>query len=191
MKQQLTESYLSHKRWIANGDKVFGHPEYSSGYTYNGIITTQCDAGDYDKDNRGNTEVEALADAKKIIFYVPQGWTAIEFRFRFNGTAADQHALQCFGSAGQDYYDRFATLTIDAGDMQHTSGDAGTGIIFCDTIVPTVERWLTTQTELTSTADDIGRYTMNLHGYDRIWMVASTLDTENSGTTLYVDVKQV
>jgi hypothetical protein len=191
MKQQLTESYLSHKRWIVDGDKVFGHPEYGNGYTYNGKITTAAVAGDWNKDNRGNTEVEALADAKKIIFYVPQGWVALEMRWRFNGTAGDQHVLQCFAAAGKDYYDRFATLTIDTGDMQHTAGAAGTGIVFIDTVVPSVERWLTTQTELTSTADDIGRYTMNLHGCDRIWAVASTLDTANSGTTLYVDFKQV
>ncbi len=191
MRQQLSESYLQHKRWITHGQQVNGHPEYGNGYVYNGTITTQCDAGDYDKDNRGNTEVEALATAKKVIFYVPQGWVAYEMRFRFNGTAGDQHVLQCFASAGKDYYDRFATLTIDTGDMQHTAGAAGTGIIFIDTIVPSVERWLTTQTELTSTADDIGRYTMNLHGYDRIWIVASTLDTANSGTTLYVDFKQL
>lgn len=190
-RQQFTESYLSQKRWITHGDKVFGHPEYSSGYTYSGTITAQCAAGDYDKDNRGNTEVEALTATKKVIIYVPQGWVSIEYRFRFNGTAGDQHVLQCFASAGKDYYDRFATLTIDTGDMQHTAGAAGTGIIFIDTIVPSNERWLTTVTELTSTADDIGRYTMNLHGYDRIWFVASTLDTANSGTTLYIDFKQV
>jgi hypothetical protein len=159
--------------------------------TYDGTITTQCDAGDYDKDNRGNAEVEALAAAKKVIIYLPVGIVSVEFRFRFNGTAGDQHVLQCFAAAGVDYYDRFATLTIDTGDMQHTAGAAGTGIIFIDTIVPSVERWLTTQTELTSTADDIGRYTMNTHGYDRIWFVASTLDTANSGTTLYIDWKQV
>ncbi|KKL60628.1 hypothetical protein LCGC14_2203400, partial [marine sediment metagenome] len=121
----------------------------------------------------------------------PNGIVSIEFRFRFNGTAADQHVLQCFIAAGVDYYDRFATLTIDTGDMQHTAGAAGTGIIFIDTVVPSVERWLTDMTEITSTADDIGRFTMNMHKYDRIWFVASTLDTANSGTTLYIDWKEV
>ena len=191
MRQQYTESFLSQKKWITHGDKVFGHPENSSGYTYNGTITTQCDAADYAVTARDNTSVEALATAKKVIFYVPQGWVSIEFRFRFNGIAADQHVLQCFASAGQDFYRFFGQLTLDQGTQQHTSGAAGTGIWFIDTVVPATESWHTTVTELTSTSNHIGGYTMNLHGYDRFWFVASTLDTANAGTTLYIDVKQV
>ena len=148
MKQQLSESYLSHYYWHTDGENLPVIPAKGvAKATYDGTITAAAAAGDWDKDNRGNAEVEALAAAKKVIIYLPIGIVSIEFRFRFNGTAADQHILQCFAAAGKDYYDRFATLTIDTGDMQHTAGAAGTGIIFCDTIVPSVERWLTPQTE--------------------------------------------
>jgi hypothetical protein len=191
MRQQYTESYLGHKYWIASGDKVYGHPEYGNGYTYQGTITSAAAAGDWDESELDNTAVEALADAKKVIFYVPQGWVTTEFRFRYNGTAGDQHVLECFASAGKDHYRHIDQLTIDQGAQEHTAGAAGTGIHFIDTVVSAGEQWMTVTKELTTTTDNIGGWMINNHGYDRFFFVASTLDVANSGTTLYIDVKQV
>ena len=191
MRQQLSESYLSQARWIVNGDQVFGHPDNSNGYTYDGTIITAAAAGNFDKDNRGNTEVEALAVAKKSIFYVPQGWVSAEARFRYNGTAGDQHVLQVFAAAGIDHYRFIDQLTIDQGSQLYTAGAAGTGIDFIDTVVSAGEQWFTATKELSFTTDHIGGWMLNLHKYDRIWIVASTLDVANSGTTLYIDWKQL
>lgn len=191
MRQQYTESYLSQARWITDGDKVFGHPDNGDGYIYDGTITTVAAGTDYDEDQRGNAAVEALAAAKKSIFYVPQGWVSAEARFRYNGTAGDQHILQVFAAAGIDHYRFIDQLTIDQGAQEHTAGAAGTGIKFIDTVVSAGEQWFTATKELTFTTDHIGGWMLNLHKYDRIWIVASTLDVANSGTTLYIDWKQL
>lgn len=193
MKQGLSESFLSHYGWHMNGDAIpwFRDSEGRLPAIYDGIITTQCDSADYAVTARDDASVEALAAAKKVIIKPPNGVVALELRFRFNGGAADQHVVQLFAAAGVDFYNLVATLTLDQGTQQHTSGAAGTGIWFIDTIVPSNEKWLTAQTELTDTSNHIGGYTMNMHGYDRLWAVASTLDTANSGTTLYVDWKQL
>lgn len=188
MRQQISEDYLGHKFWHCNGEVQAWLPDNP---VYDGTITTQADAADFATDARDNASVEALTDGKKVLVKPPNGVVSIEFRFRYNGTAGDQHVLQLFAAAGKDYYDLVDSLTIDQGAQEHTSGAAGTGIDFCDTIVSAGEKWLTATTELSDTSDHIGRYTMNCHGYDRFWFVASTLDTANSGTTLYIDWKQL
>jgi len=192
MQQQKSESFLSQARWIMDGDKVFGHPDNGNGYKYDGTITTAVGATDWDEDQRGNTAVEALAAAKKSIFYIPQGWVSAEVRFRYNGTAADQHVLQVFAAAGKDHYRFIDQLTIDQGAQEYLTGAAGTGIDFIDTVVSAGEQWFTATKEITWPAGDhIGGWMLNLHKYDRIWIVASTLDIANSGTTLYIDWKQL
>ena len=191
-RQQLTESYLGHKYWHMDGEDLPVTPAAGEARaTYDGVITTECDAGDYDVTHRDNTNVEALAAAKKVIIKPPNGVVAIEFRFRFNGTAGDQHVLQKFLAAGNDYYDLVDVLTIDQGTQQHTAGAAGTGIWFCDTVSSADEKWLTDTRQLSDTSNHIGRDTQNMHGYDRVLWLASTLDTANSGTTLYIDWKQL
>lgn len=191
-RQQFSESYLSHYKWHMHGEDLpVTPPAGEAQATYNGTITTQCDSADYAVTARDNASVEDLAAAKKVIIKPPTGVVAVEFRFRFNGIAGDQHVLQKFLAAGDDYYDLVDVLTIDQGTQQHTAGAAGTGIKFCDTISSAGEKWLTVTTQLSSTTNNIGRDTQNMHGYDRIWFVASTLDTENAGTTLYIDWKQL
>lgn len=189
MRQQLAESYLGHKYWHKDGDKI-SIPEGTS-YTYNGKITSQCSSGDFDVTHRDDASVEDLTDAKKVLIKLPNGIVSIEFRFRYNGIAGDQHILQLFAASGVDFYRYFAQLTIDQGTQQHTSGSPPAGSWFIDTVLPANEEWHTPQTELTDTSNHIGGYTMNTHGYDRIWIVAPTLDTANSGTALLIDWKQL
>jgi hypothetical protein len=191
-RQEFSESYLGFGKWHIHGEDLpvtpaKGQPKA----TYNGIITTAAAAGDFDVTHRDNASVEALAVAKKVIIKPPNGIVSIEFRFRFNGTAGDQHVLQKFLACGDDFYDLVDVLTIDQGTQQHTSGAAGTGIKFIDTVVSAGEKWLTDTRQLSDTVNHIGRDTQNMHKYDRIWFVASTLDTANSGTTLYIDWKEV
>ena len=180
-RQELSESYLSQARWIANGDKVFGHPEHSNGYTYNGIITTQADAGDYAVTARSNTSVEALAAAKKIIFYIPQGWVSLEFRYRTDGSEDDDSVVQVFAAAGKDHYRHVDQHTIIQGTQLYS-----TGIYFNDTITSAGETWITATSEPAPT-NGIASYIMNCHKYDRLWIVANDLDT----TSIYVDFKQL
>jgi len=192
-RQEFSESWLSHYYWHMDGQKTPWIPSSPEGIdsVYGGKITTQCAAGDYDETHRDNTSVEALAAAKKVIIKFPPGIVSVEFRFRFNGIAGDQHILQKFIAAGNDYYDLVDVLTIDQGTQQHTSGAAGTGIWFIDTVSSAGEKWLTATSQLNDTSNHIGRDTQNMHGYDRVLWVASTLDTANAGTTLYIDWKQL
>ena len=194
-RQQFSESYLSHYNWHMDGDKTPWIPSSPEGVdaVYDGKITAQCAAGDYDVTHRDNTNVEALAAAKKVIIKFPNGVVSFELRFRFNGIAGDQHILECFMAAGNDYYNHCVTLTLDQGTQQHTAGAAGTGIWFIDTVAPSNEsnRWLTDRTEVSDSSNHIGGYTMNIHGYDRLWIVGSTLDTANAGTILSIDWKQL
>jgi len=191
-RQQYSESYLSHYYWHMHGEDLPVTPAKGEARaTYNGIITTEADAADFAVTARDNTSVEALAAAKKVIIKPPNGVVSIEFRFRWNGIAGDQHILQKFLAAGDDFYDLVDVLTIDQGTQQHTAGAAGTGIWFCDTISSAGEKWHTATTQLSDTSNHIGRDTQNMHGYDSVWFVASTLDTANAGTTLYIDWKQL
>ncbi len=191
-RQEYSESYLGFGKWHVHGEDLkvtpaAGQPKA----TYNGIITTAADAADFAVTARDNASVEALADAKKVISKPHNGIGSIEFRFRFNGIAGDQHVLQCFAGAGVDFYRYWGQLTIDQGTQQHTAGAAGTGIWFIDIVLPANEEWHTAQTELSDASNHMGGYTMNTHRYDRFWFVASTLDTANAGTTLYIDWKQL
>ena len=187
-RQEFSESFLSHYKWNVHGDRI-SLPGKAS-YIYNGQITTVAAAGNFDVTHRDNANVEALAAAKKVIIYLPNGLVSLELRFRYNGVDGDQHILEIFAASGVDFYRWLDTLTIDQGTQQHTSGAAGTGIHFIDVVSSAGEQWLTPTTEITTT-NEMGGFTMNMHGYDRLWIVASTLDVANAGTTLNIDWKQL
>ena len=181
-RQQFTESYLSQARWIVNGDKVFGHPENSSGYTYNGKITTQAEAANYAVTARSSSSVEALTAAKKVLFYIPQGWVSLEMPFRSDGNDGDDSIIQIFAAAGPEHYMWIDQLTITQGTQLYS-----TGIYFVDTIVSAGEAWVTDTRQISPANNHVARNEMNCHKYDRIWIVANDLDT----TSIYVDFKQV
>ena len=138
MKQQLSESYLSTYYWHEHdSDQPWLQTDPQT--NYKGTITTQCDAGDYAVGERDNAAVEALADAKKVVIKLPNGIVSIEFRFRFDGSAGDQHVLQMSAAAGVDHYRFVAQLTLDQGTQVHTTDS----IYFIDTVVPANESWKT------------------------------------------------
>jgi hypothetical protein len=178
--QQMSETYLNQYRWIKDGDNIDWLPMTSEHVfaTYNGKITTQADAGDYNATNRTDALVEALTEAKKVLIKPKNGTVSLELRFRSDGSALDDSIVQLFGAAGVDHYIHMAQLTVTQG----TQIDSGS-IYFCDGITPANEIWITAASELTTTNNYIGRYVFNTHGYDRFWIVANDLDT----TTLYVD----
>jgi len=179
MRQQLSESYLSHYYWHEDGE--IGVAPYLE-TAYDGKITTQCASGDYDGDNRTDALVEALADAKKVLIKLPSGIVSVELRFRSDGSANDDSIIQLFAAAGVDHYRNICQLTVTQGTQKHSGS-----IYFCDGVTPANEVWHTTVTELSGTGNHMGGYTFNTHGYDRLWIVANDLDT----TTLYVDWKQL
>ena len=184
--KQFQEAFLSHYYWHKDGSAT---PWLGDDTIYDGKITIQAAAGDFNVSNRTDALVEALTETKKVLIKLPVGIVAIELRFRAAGSTSDQHVLPVFLAAGVDHYDLVVALTIDQGTQLYVDP-----IYFCDTVVPATEKWLTDQTELSTTANNIGRYTMNVHGYDRIWIVASTLDKSGGSPNmenLYIDWKQL
>jgi len=181
-RKEFSEPYLSHYYWHKDGDAT---PWIDDTSTYDGKITAAAAAGDFDVDNRTNALVEALSSTKKVLIKLPNGIVSMELRFRGDGTTGDQHVLPVFAAAGVDHYDLVDTLTIDQGTQIYTSGS----IYFIDTVVSAGEKWDSVASELSSTTNNIGRYVLNTHGYDRFWIVASTLDANT--TNLYIDWKQL
>lgn len=192
-RQEFSESYLSHYKWHMHGENLPVTP--ADGLvqaTYDGVITAQADAANFNVTNRTNALVEALSSTKKVLIKFPNGVVSFELRFRADGTEDDQHVLELFMAAGEDHYNHCVTLTIDQGTQIFTAGS----IYFIDGVAPSNEtnRWLTDRTEITDSSDHIGGYTMNRHGYDRLWIVASTLDTAGGSpnlSNLYIDWKQL
>lgn len=160
---------------IKQMSEVFTNPY---GWINAGSITDEADSADYTVTARDDASVEALADAKKVIIRPPNGTVAIELRFRSDGSADVDSILQMFAAAGVDHYVHIAQLTVTQGEQIDTGS-----IYFCDGITPASEIWITTVTELTTIAENIGSYLINTHGYDRFWFVANDLDT----TTVYID----
>lgn len=187
MKQQLVEDYMSHKYWYIHGDDLpwIKDEDTSSGcQAYVGNITVACAAGDYDDDALDDATVEALAATKKCIVKIPNGWVGIEFRFRSDGNEDDDNVVQCFASAGVDYYRWIGQLTLTQGTLDHATGH------FVDTITQgAAGLWPTTIKICTGSADMIAFWSMNTHGYDRWLFLMSTKDTNT--TNLYVDFKQL
>ena len=171
-----------------HGDKI-SLPGKSS-YTYNGIITTKAEAADFAVTARDNASVEALTSAKKTIIYLPNGAVSVELRWRYNGIDGDQHVLRLYAAAGIDYYRNVDVITIDQGTQVHTNGATPTGIKFIDVVSGAGETWHSATVDITTT-NEIGGYVMNMHRYDRLWIIATTLDVANAGTTLYTDWKLV
>ena len=167
---------MSHKKWYMDGDRL---PWMDA--DYDGKITTQCAAGDYDADALDDASVVAVAAATKIIVTIPNGWVGIEFRFRSDGNADDDIVLQAFASSGVDWYRFIATLTIKQGTL-----DCG-ATHFDDSVVETATGLWPTTIKANASTDFIGGWSMNTHGYDRWLFLASDLDT----TTQYIDFKQL
>jgi len=178
MRQQFTQSWIEHTLWYKDGDIIDEAPYNHT--AYDGSITTQCGATDYDGTlGMADATVEALADAKKIIIEPRPGAPALALRFRTDGSANDDNIIQLYTTAGIDHYQHFAQLTVTQGTQLYS-----TGIYFCDKITPANENWYSTMTELDASGINfIGGFVFNLHGCSKILILCNDLDT----TTQYVD----
>jgi len=176
--KQMTQSWIEHSLWYEDTDVIY-KPPYN-GSAYNGQITTQCDATDYDGTlGMADATVEALAAAKKVKITPFNGTPAIALRFKSDGSANDDSIIQLYAANGVDHYQHMAQLTVTQGTQLYS-----TGIYFCDKITPANEEWYSTVTELDGTGINfIGGYVFNTHGCDRFLILCNDLDT----TTLYVD----
>jgi hypothetical protein len=184
MQRGMTESYLNKYDWHCDGDRTpwLPGPDAGGDSIYDGKITTQADAADYAVGERDDAAVEALAAAKKIIIKLPPGIVSLELRARSDGSENDANVLQVFCAAGIDHYLWHDQLTFTQGTQLYSGS-----IYFADTLTSSGEQWLTDTRQISPTSDHVARNVMNVHGYDRIWIVASTLAT----TTCYVDWKQL
>lgn len=180
--KQFSESFLSHYYWHKDGDQT---PWLGENTTYAGTITAQADAADFNESARDNASVEALSATKKVIIKPPNGTVSMELRFRADGTEDDAHILQLFASAGVDHYRWFDQLSMAQGIQVYTADS----IYFIDAITSGGEQWPSATSE-PGQNDYIASYVFNTHGYDRFWIVASTLDTAGGSpnmSNLYVD----
>ncbi len=128
--------------------------------------------------------VEALADAKKIIIEVPQGWLAEELRFYSDSAAGTIDIVELYAAATSDskpdHYRHFAQLTLTVGTQEYGSNK------FHDTVVA-VSNWLTNKGAVSPADNTFGSYVLNNHGHGHILVIVSTLGS----TTLSCDFKKV
>ena len=128
--------------------------------------------------------VEALADTKKILIEVPQGWLAEELRFYSDSAADTIDVVELYAAATSDskpdHYRHFAQLTLTVGTQEYGSNK------FHDTVVA-VSNWLTNKGAVSPANNTFGSYVFNMHGHGKILVIASTLGS----TTLGCDFKKV
>ena len=128
--------------------------------------------------------VKALADTKKAIIEIPQGWLAVELRFYSDSAANTSDVVELYAAAtsdsNPDHYRHFAQLTTLVGTQEKGSDK------FIDTITPASENWLTKTGEVSPANNTYASYVLNTHGYSHILAIASTLNS----TTLGIEYKK-
>jgi len=128
--------------------------------------------------------VEDLADAKKVIVTIPQGWLAAELRFYSDAADNTGDVIELYAAATSDskgdHYRHVAQITLINGTQEY--GD----YTFIDTVVG-VSTWLTEKGAVSPANNTFGSYAINLHGHGSLLVIASTLNS----TTLGVDYKKV
>lgn len=114
--------------------------------------------------------VNALADAKRIIYSPADGQVAFETRWK-GGANNEINVVNVYAMRGDnDHYTPIATLTITTG--QQTDGTAN----FIDTIAKSNDSWPDNGIEVMSNADDgIARVALNTYGYKHFLFTAPTL----------------
>ncbi len=128
--------------------------------------------------------VETLADTKKIIIEVPQGWLAEELRFYSDSAAGTIDIVELYAAStsesNPDHYRHFAQLTLTVGTQEYGSNK------FHDTVVA-VSNWLTNKGAVSPADNTFGSYVLNNHGHSHILAIAST----KGSTTFGLDYKKV
>ena len=128
--------------------------------------------------------VEALADIKKVLIEIPQGWIADELRFYSDSAAGTVDIVELYAAStsdsNPDHYRHFAQLTLTVGTQEYGTNK------FHDTVVAE-SNWLTDKGAVSPANDTFGSYVLNTHGHSHILVIASTLGS----TTLGVEYKKV
>lgn len=128
-----------------------------------------------------DASVTALTTAKRVIIKIPEGWGSMEIRFYSNAAADIDDVLQLYsqayaggglkGPGAVDHYRHFAQLTIIVGTQVYGTYK------FHDDITPANEAWITPATEVSPGNNTFGSYAFNLHGSEKIVVIASDLDS--------------
>jgi hypothetical protein len=165
-----------------------GHSPYTRQYPWAnaGSLTVVVAAGEapIDVDKRANADIVALSDTKKVIYEPDNGQVAFEFRVRADGTEDDALVIPLYAVAGTDRYTLIGDLTCIQGTQE-----ADDSAKFCDAISggTNTAAWVTWTKVVAPGADQIARFVVNCHGYDRFLWVCTDLKT---ATNIYIDTKR-
>lgn len=131
---------------------------------------------------RDAATIEALSNA--VLYTVPDGIPSLEFQFRCNdanNASVVLDFLWCRGKqAGHGDYTRCATVTLTVGQQA-----ADTGYTFADTVAISNDASDQEIVAISPENDYIGSVKMNLMGYGKLCIVATTLTADK---TIDVDV---
>ena len=165
-----------------------GNQPYTRQYPWlnAGSLTATVSAGEapIDVDKRANADIVSLAAAKKIIYEPDDGQVAFEFRVRADGTEDDALVIPLYAAAGADRYTLIGDLTCTQGTQE-----ADNSAYFCDAISggTATAAWITWTKVVAPASNQIARFPINCHGYDRFLWVCTDLKT---ATNIYVDCKR-
>ena len=125
-----------------------------------------------------HASVESLADVKKVLIEIPQGWLAEELRFYSDAAENTVDVVELYiastSDSNPDHYRHFAQLTLTVGTQEYGSNK------FHDTVVAT-SNWLTDKGAVSPANNTFGSYTLNNHGHSHILAIASTLGSTTLG----------
>ena len=110
---------------------------------------------------------------------VPPNINAAEIRFQTTADA-DSQVVEVWAARGTDHFTLVATLTLTGGKQE-----ADNDLYFVDTIVASTEHLPKAGTVCDSAGDRICRYYVDLAGFDKLLILATTLA---ANTTLAVQV---
>jgi hypothetical protein len=142
---------------------------------------------------RDGTSVDGLAATKTIVWDVPEVTSGWELRFQTTANAdahvvevwvaaADSYDSTLAGSSQVDHYTLGAILTLTGGQQVGPHSN-----VFVDTIARTASTGILTGSEVVdSGADRIAIWRLDLRGYKRVVMIATTLQ---GSSTLYAEAR--
>ena len=169
-----------------------GHSQFTRQYPWlnagslTAVVATGDSSGESPTDisKRGNSDIVALAAAKKITYESAEGQVAFEFRVRADGTEDDGVVIPFYAAAGADRYTLVGELTCTQGTQE-----ADDSAYFCDAISggTSTAAWVTWTKVVAPAANQMARFVVNCHGYDRFLWVCTDLKT---ATNIYIDCKR-
>jgi len=137
-----------------------------------GSITSQQDALGADK---SAATVDALDDAKKIIYEATYRTVSVEMRFKGDMVDGQTNVIDMLAMRGaSDDYIPIATLTI-------TTGTQTDGVnLYVDKIVDTVKfQWPSNVEIMSNENNGIARVAWNIHRYRKFLFIATTLNSNS------------